>query len=178
MRVRVTVSVVAPWRHGTTPPRDLVDHLRQCRATVDRIGRRPLSSSSPCSDVERRPIRCGANIWLGFALLVPVAVGVTVGVHSPSGRVRITQSMIRGFPVTSLAAVFLVLPITVPARRIASMLRGQYDAYVPLITTPESYPVATNVIVEVLRRHGIEMRRSHLAGRRQILDVASRRRIP
>lgn len=79
----------------------------------------PMSSSVP--------IRCGANIWLGFALLVPVAVGVTVGVHSPSGRVRITQSMIRGFPVTSLAAAFLVLPITVPALRIASMLRGQYD---------------------------------------------------
>jgi hypothetical protein len=74
----------------------------------------PMSSSVP--------IRCGANIWLGFALLVPVGVGVTVGVHSPSGRVRITQS------------------------------------YVPLITPPESYPVATNVIVETLRRHGIEMR--------------------
>jgi hypothetical protein len=159
MRVRVTVSVVAPWRHGTTPPRD------PSWTTCGNVARRSIGLAEgrslrprPRSDVELRPNRCGANIWLGFALLVPVAVGVTVGVHSPSGRVRITQSMIRGFPVTSFAAAFLVLPITVPVLRIASMLRGQYDAYVPLITTPESYPVATNVIVETLRRHGIEMR--------------------
>jgi hypothetical protein len=62
--------------------------------------------------------------------------------------------MIRSCPVTaSLAAAFLMLLVTVPLLRIASMLRSQYDAYVPLITTPESYAVATNVIVEILRRH-------------------------
>jgi hypothetical protein len=111
----------------------------------------PLSSSVPPGLVRK--------IWLAVALLVPIAVGVTVAVQSPSGRRDgIAKSILRGFPITvGLALAFLVLLVTVPALRVVSMLRGRHDTYVPLVTSHESYPVAAEVILETLRSHGIEM---------------------
>src|SRR5712671_2912326 len=111
----------------------------------------PLSSTVPLGLVR--------EIWLAVAVLVPVAVGVTVGVQSPSGRREgITKGILRGFPITAgLAVAFLILLVTVPALRVASMLRGHRDTYVPLVTTLESYPVAAKVVLETLGHHGIEM---------------------
>jgi len=102
----------------------------------------PLSSTVPLGLVR--------EIWLAVAVLVPVAVGVTVGVQSPSGRREgITKGILRGFPITAgLAVAFLILLVTVPALRVASMLRGHRDTYVPLVTTLESYPVAAKVVLE------------------------------
>jgi uncharacterized membrane protein YqjE len=111
----------------------------------------PLSNTVPPGLVRK--------IWLAVAVLVPVAVGVTVGVQSPSGRREgRAKSILRGFPITAgLAAAFLILLVTVPALRVASMLRGHRDTYVPLVTTLESYPVAAEVVLETLGQHGIEM---------------------
>ena len=111
----------------------------------------PLSSSVPPGLVR--------TIWLAVAVLVPIAVGVTVAVQSPSGRREgLAKSVLRGFPITAgLAAAFVILLVTVPALRVASMVRGRRDTYVPLVTTVESYPVATKVVLTTLERHGIEM---------------------
>jgi uncharacterized membrane protein YqjE len=112
----------------------------------------PLSSTVPPGLVRK--------IWLGLALLVPIAVGVTVGVQSPSGRQEgLAKSIVRGFPITAgLAAAFVILLVTVPALRVASMVRGRRDTYIPLVTTLESYPVAARVVLEALGRHGLEMK--------------------
>ena len=111
----------------------------------------PLSSSVPPGLVR--------VIWLAAALLVPIAVGVTVAVQSPTGRQEgLAKSVLRGFPITlGLAAAFVVLLVTVPALRVISIVRGRRDTYVPLVTTPESYPIAAKVVLETLGRHGIEM---------------------
>src|SRR5258705_1318783 len=111
----------------------------------------PLSSSVPPGLVRK--------IWLGVAVLVPVAVGATVAVQSESGRREgIAKSILRGFPITAgLALAFLILFVTVPALRVASMVRGHRDTYVPLVTTRESYPAAASVVLDTLRRHGVEM---------------------
>jgi len=111
----------------------------------------PLSSSVPPGLVR--------SIWLAVAVLVPIAVGVTVGVQSPSGRRDgLAKSVLRGFPITAgLAAAFVILLITVPTLRVASLARGRHDIYVPLVTTLESYPVAARIVLETLERHGIEM---------------------
>jgi len=84
---------------------------------------------------------------------------VTVGVQSPSGRREgLAKSVLRGFPITAgLAAAFVILLVTVPALRVASMVRGRRDTYVPLVTTLESYPVAAGIVLEALERHGIAM---------------------
>src|SRR5207249_3570952 len=111
----------------------------------------PLSSSVPPGLVR--------TIWLAVAVLVPIAVGVTVGVQSPSGRREgLAKSVLRGFPITAgLAAAFVILLVPVPALRATSMVRGRRDTYVPLVTTIESYPVAAKVVLETLERHGIAM---------------------
>ena len=99
------------------------------------------------------------EIWLAVAVLIPVAVGLTVAMQSPSGRREgVVKSILRGFPITvGLAIAFLILLLTVPALRLASMARGHQDVYVPLVTTSESYPVATKVILEALAQHGFAM---------------------
>jgi ABC-type multidrug transport system fused ATPase/permease subunit len=111
----------------------------------------PLSSSVPPGLVRK--------IWLAVAALVPIAVGLTVGVHSPAGRREGTaKSILRGFPITAgLSVAFLIMLVTVPTLRVVSLLRGRRDTYVPLVTTVESYPVAAKVVLETLERHGIEM---------------------
>ncbi len=111
----------------------------------------PLSSKVPPNVVRW--------IWIAAAGLVPIAVGVTVARQSPTGRREgIARSIVRGFPITvGLAAAFVVLLVTVPALRLASMVRGRRDTYVPLVTTSESYPVAAKVVLTTLERHGIEI---------------------
>jgi Putative Actinobacterial Holin-X, holin superfamily III len=111
----------------------------------------PLSSSVPPSVVRK--------IWLGAAVLVPIAVGATVGVHSPAGRREgLAKSIMRGFPIAAgLSLAFLVMLVTVPTLRVVSFVRGRRDTYVPLVTTVESYPLAAKVVLDTLERHGIRM---------------------
>src|SRR4029453_14549694 len=99
----------------------------------------PLSSSVPPGLVR--------VIWLAAALLVPIAVGVTVAVQSPTGRQEgLAKSVLRGFSITvGLAAAFVVLLVTVPALRVISIVRGRRDTYVPLVTTPEPSPLDATV---------------------------------
>jgi len=100
------------------------------------------------------------KIWIALAVLVPVAVGVTLGLLAPAGRRESKLvSLLRGFPITvGLAAAFVVLLVTVPVLRVVSVLRGRRDTYVPLVTTHESYPVAARLVAETLRRHGFELK--------------------
>src|SRR5213593_2179920 len=88
------------------------------------------------------------KIWIGLAALVPVAVGVTLGLHASAGRREVRLlSVLRGFPITAgLAAAFVILFVTVPVLRIVSALRGRQDTYLPLVTTAESYPVAARLV--------------------------------
>jgi len=113
----------------------------------------PMASSVPPNLVR--------TLWLGVAVLVPVAVGITVAAQSPSGtRDGYARSILRGFPITiGLALAFLVLLVTVPVLRVASALHGRRDTYVPLVTTPESYPIAADLVLSSLRRHGFTVRR-------------------
>src|SRR5262245_29059118 len=74
------------------------------------------------------------TIWLAAAVLVPIAVGVTVAWQSPTGRAEgIFKSILRGFA------------------------RGRHDTYIPVVTSPESYPVAAKVVVTTFQDHGIEL---------------------
>jgi Putative Actinobacterial Holin-X, holin superfamily III len=96
-------------------------------------------------------------IWIALALLVPVAVGLTLTLQAPPERRKgMLAGILRGFPITAgLAAAFLILLATVPVLRVVSALRGREDSYVPLVTTDESYRVAADLVAETLRRHDI-----------------------
>ena len=111
----------------------------------------PLSKSVPPGLVR--------TIWLAAAVLVPIAVGVTVAWQSPTGRAEgIFKSILRGFPITvGLAGAFVVLLVSVPILRLVSIARGRFDTYIPVVTSPESYPVAAKVVVTTFQDHGIEL---------------------
>jgi Putative Actinobacterial Holin-X, holin superfamily III len=99
-------------------------------------------------------------IWIALALIVPLGVGVAVRAQGGPARrpESALRSVLRGFPITlGLAAAFAVLLVTVPVLRIVSGLRGRRDVHVPLVTTPESYPVAASLVLGTLRRHGIDI---------------------
>jgi hypothetical protein len=112
----------------------------------------PLSDSVPAGVMRA--------LWIALAVLVPVTVGIVLKVQAPSDRPRPgwLGSIARGFPITlGLCAAFLLLLITVPVLRISSAVRGRQDVDVPLLTTGQSYDVATKLVAETLRRHGIPM---------------------
>lgn len=102
------------------------------------------------------------TIWIALAVLVPLAVGVTLRLLSPTGRREgWLLSIVRGVPITAgLSAAFTVLLVTVPVLRVVSVARGRQDTYVPLVTTPDSYPLAAAIVPETLQRHGIAIART------------------
>jgi hypothetical protein len=99
-------------------------------------------------------------VWIVLALLVPVGVGVAIGMLGRGGdrRPSVVRSVLLGFPVTvGLAAAFLVLLVTVPVLRVVSAIRRHRDVYVSLVTRPDSYGRAADRVAETLRRHGIRV---------------------
>ena len=112
----------------------------------------PLSDSVPAGVMR--------VVWIALAVLVPVTVGIVLKLQAPPDRPRPgwLGSIARGFPITlGLCAAFLILLITVPVLRISSAARGRQDVDVPLLTTGQSYELATKIVVATLRRHGFPM---------------------
>ncbi len=100
-------------------------------------------------------------IWLGLALFVPAVVGLVVASKAPVGTIRESfwMRLARGWPITiGLAAAFLVMFVTVPGLKIASLLRGHKQEQVPLVTHSSIYHDVAALIVAALERHGYNLR--------------------
>lgn len=99
-------------------------------------------------------------IWLGLALFVPAIVGLVVASKAPAGSVRepFWKRVLRGWPITiGLAASFLVMFVTVPGLKIASLLRGRKQEQVPLVTHSSVYHDVAALVVAALGRHGYDL---------------------
>jgi hypothetical protein len=108
-------------------------------------------------------------VWITLAVLVPLAVGITMAARRPRGSALshrdppVAQEsglkrLLRGFPTTlAIAAAFLVVFVTVPALRLASLVRRRVDVQVPLLTDREHYHAVAARIGRVLTDHGFEV---------------------
>ena len=104
-------------------------------------------------------------VWIGLAATIPLAVGLTMAMRRPRGRAfsRVNppaaqesafKRLLRGLPTTvGIAAAFFVVFVTVPALRIASLVRRRVDVQVPLLTDKESYQPVASEIARVLTQH-------------------------
>jgi hypothetical protein len=103
-------------------------------------------------------------VWGVLALAVPIAVGVVLAMKNPRGvgREPWWKRVLRGFPSTlGIAISFVMMFVTVPLLRLVSIARKQRDEHVPCITDDaNAYQRATDQIDEVLRTHGIEVKRA------------------
>jgi len=105
-------------------------------------------------------------IWIALAALIPLAVGITMAARRPRGgalthrdppaaREPALTRLLRGFPTTlGIAAAFLVVFVTVPALRVASLVRRRVDVQVPLLTDREHYHAVARQIARVLTDRG------------------------
>jgi hypothetical protein len=99
-------------------------------------------------------------VWLALALFVLVAVGLVVASKAPAGAVRESfwMRVARGWPITiGLAAAFLVMFVTVPGLKIASLLRGYKQEQVPLVTHSSYYHDIAALVCATLDRHGYNL---------------------
>jgi len=123
-------------------------------------------------------------VWVSLAVIVPFALGAAVAARSrgpavpipgtrravaPSGsldtaarRAPIREARVvrlfRGIPITlAIAASFFVVFITVPIRRLLSIVRRKVDINVPLVTDAKGYPLVAEEIAATLNRHGLEV---------------------
>jgi uncharacterized membrane protein len=99
-------------------------------------------------------------VWLALALFVPMIVGLVVASKAPAGSLRESfwMRLARGWPITiGLAAAFLVMFVTVPALKIASILRGRKQEQVPLVTRSSSYHDVATLVITTLDRHGYNL---------------------
>lgn len=100
-------------------------------------------------------------VWLGLALIVPAVVGIVVASKAPPGSLRESfwMKVARGWPITiGLAAAFVVMFVTVPGLKIASLLRRHQQEQVPLVTHSSVYHDVAALIVATLDRHGYNLK--------------------
>jgi len=108
-------------------------------------------------------------VWIGLALVIPFAVGISVATKappsdstdSPNDRRKGSRvlTVLRGFPITvGLAAAFIVMFVSVPVMRLGAILRRRTSADIPLITNDSAYHQVAATICEVLNRHGFGLR--------------------
>lgn len=102
-------------------------------------------------------------VWVALALIVPLAVGLAVAAKAPSSTKKESRAVtvLRGFPITvGLAAAFLIMFVSVPVMRLATIVRRRKSADIPLITHDAAYHQVAVTICEVLNRHGFSLRRA------------------
>ena len=100
-------------------------------------------------------------VWLGLALLVPLAMGIAVTARGSSKLADESwlKRLARGFPLTvGLAAAFLIMFVSVPIMRLAALVRRQTSADVPLVTEGDAYHRVAAAVVATLNRHGFGLR--------------------
>jgi hypothetical protein len=101
-------------------------------------------------------------VWIGLALLIPLSLGAAVARRSEEltrHRGRKLASIWRGFPITvGLSAAFAVIFVSVPAMRIAALLRRRKSADIPLIMDASAYQEVATKLCEVLNRQGFSFR--------------------
>ena len=123
-------------------------------------------------------------VWVSLAVIVPFALGTAVAARSrgpavpiPGTRRAVAPSrsldtaarrapiresrvarLFRGIPITlAIAASFFIVFITVPIRRLLSIVRRKVDINVPLVTDAKAYPFVAEEIAATLNRHGLEV---------------------
>jgi hypothetical protein len=101
-------------------------------------------------------------VWIALTVLIPLGVGFAVarrGPDVPGHRARRLASIWRGFPITvALAGAFAVIFVSVPAMRIAELLRRRKSADIPLIMNASAYHEVAATLCEVLNRQGFSFR--------------------
>jgi hypothetical protein len=99
-------------------------------------------------------------VWLGLALAVPIALGLTIAARRPP-QVReesVIKRVLRGFPLTlGLALAFLIMFVSVPILRLVALVRRLKSADIPLVTDTDSYHEVAARVVEALNRHGFAL---------------------
>lgn len=99
-------------------------------------------------------------VWLGLALLVPLAMGIAVTARGSATLAKepLVKRLLRGFPITvGLAAAFLIMFLSVPVMRLIAVLRRKSSADVPLVTEADQYHRAAAALVDTLNRHGFTL---------------------
>jgi hypothetical protein len=120
-------------------------------------------------------------VWIGLAAAVPFAVGLTMamrrrgasrGPGSPTRshgqraadrdsveRESAVTILFRGFPITiGIAAAFIVVFVTVPVLRVASLIRRRVEVHVPLVTDAASYDTVAAEAARTLTQHSYAVR--------------------
>jgi hypothetical protein len=102
-------------------------------------------------------------VWVGLALIIPIAVGIAVAAKAAPSTKKESRAVtvLRGFPITmGLASAFLIMFVSVPVMRLAAIVRRRKSADIPLITHDAAYHQVAVTICEVLNRHGFSLRRA------------------
>lgn len=100
-------------------------------------------------------------IWVGLAVLVPLAVGIALAARQPKNQPQRSWlvRLLRGFPITAgLSASLLATLFTVPVLRVVSAARRHTDVQVPLVTDAASYQAVARRIVSLQEEHGHPVR--------------------
>lgn len=102
-------------------------------------------------------------IWIGLAVVVPMAVGIAVASFSTGARLPepAWKKLLRGFPITvGLAGAFLLMLIVAPALHIAALVRRDDVVRVPALMDREGAFEAMSALANALAARGVLLLRA------------------
>lgn len=113
----------------------------------------------PLSD--RVPEEAVRWIWIGLALLVPVAVGIVLARRGDTAEAGepFWRRAARGFPVTiAIGAAFFVAFVTSPVRRLITLAKRWEEEHIPLVVETKDYLSVAEQLRAALFAAGLPVR--------------------
>ncbi len=95
-------------------------------------------------------------VWATLGVVTPALVGLVVHTAAPTNRGNPLTSIFRGYPMTlGFFVAFLVVAITVPIVKVASIVRGWSDEHVYVEPRPGEYETVLRDLAEACARAGL-----------------------
>lgn len=96
-------------------------------------------------------------IWIALAVAAPVLVGILVHIAAPMRKGGYARAAISGYPTAlGFFAAFLVVVVTVPVLKIASIIRRWSDDHVYVQAHEGKYRAVLEQLAEAMERAGMD----------------------
>ncbi|HEV7559412.1 MAG TPA: hypothetical protein VGO00_28245, partial [Kofleriaceae bacterium] len=95
-------------------------------------------------------------VWISLAVLAPLGVGLLVHLAVPTSHASVVTSLVHGYPIaTGFFLAFVVIVVTVPILKIASLVRRWSDEHVFVQPHDNAYDAVLDCLVEACKRAGL-----------------------
>jgi hypothetical protein len=115
-------------------------------------------------------------VWITLAVLAPIGVGLLVRAAAPGGKTKPALAALQGFPMAlGFFLGFLVIVVSVPIIKLASIARGWSDEHVYVQPHDGQYDAVLHSLAEACERAGMTAQISDVPAHMQLATTIMRK---